>query len=66
MSEQKIIETKCEISQTQTKWKNGNYRIMIDSRLEDISGNNLQNLLDHVKTDDEIISKTHQYIKFKI
>ena len=48
------------------KWKKGNYRIIIDGRLEDIAGNNLQNLLDHNKTDDENNSETHQYIKFKI
>jgi len=48
-----------------TKWENGNYQIGIDSRLEDITGNNLQNLLDHIKTE-EGTSETYQYIRFKI
>lgn len=48
------------------RWKPGNYRIIIDSRLEDVAGNNLQNLLDYNKTDDESISESHQYIKFEI
>ena len=48
------------------KWMKGNYQILIDSRLEDVAGNNLQNLLDHIKTDDESNSETHHYIKFKI
>jgi len=48
------------------KWEKGNYRIVIDGRLEDISGNNLQNLLDHTKTSKENNKKPLQYIKFKI
>ena len=47
-------------------WKNGNYRIIVDSRLEDVAGNNLQNLLDHMKTDDQSKRARHEYIKFKI
>ena len=27
-------------------WKKGTYRIIMDSRLEDVAGNNLNNLLD--------------------
>ena len=50
----------------ESKWKNGNYRIIIKSRLEDIAGNNLQNLLDHIKTDEEVNSEPHHYIEFKI
>lgn len=48
------------------KWKKGKYQIIIDSRLEDVSGNNLQNLLDHIKMDKENNNKTHHYIDFKI
>ena len=48
------------------KWKKGNYQIIIDSRLEDITGNNLQNPLDQNKTEGENNSETHHYIKFKI
>lgn len=48
------------------KWKNGNYQIVIDSRLEDIAGNNLQNLLDHIKADKENNNKVHHYIDFHI
>ena len=62
-----VLGNECLIRFTpDTKWKKGNYRIIIDSRLEDIAGNNLQNLLDHLNTDDEVNSETHQYIKFKI
>ncbi|WP_276391454.1 hypothetical protein [Eudoraea chungangensis] len=31
----------------ESQWKKGNYQIIIDSRLEDVAGNNLQNLLDY-------------------
>ena len=48
------------------KWHRGAYNIVIDSRLEDVTGNNLQNLLDHNKTDKENNSDTHQFIDFKI
>jgi len=47
------------------KWKKGAYQIVIDSRLEDVSGNNLQNLLDYNKAAEED-SNTHQFIYFKI
>lgn len=48
------------------KWSEGNYRIMFDSRLEDVAGNNLENLLDHKKSDEENNSETHLYLDFKI
>lgn len=48
------------------KWKKGNYRIIIDSRLEDVAGNNFQNLLDHNKSDIESNNENCQQIKFKI
>ena len=31
----------------QNRWQKGSYKIMFDTHLEDVSGNNLQNLLDH-------------------
>ena len=48
------------------KWPQGNYKIIIDSRLEDVAGNNLQNLLDHHTTDKANNNKTHHYIDFKL
>ena len=50
----------------QRKWLEGDYRIVIDSRLEDIVGNNLQNLLDHNKTDQESKSQAYHFIEFKL
>lgn len=62
-----ILETEQSIQFIPEKnWKQSNYRIVIDSRLEDVAGNNLQNLLDHIKTDEESNIETHQYIEFKI
>ncbi len=49
-----------------TEWEKGNYTIIIDSRLEDIAGNNLQNLLDHHKTTNKTNTQPHQYINFKM
>jgi hypothetical protein len=48
------------------QWEKGSYRIIIDSRLEDVSGNNLQNLLDHNTTGGENNSQLYQTIGFKI
>ena len=48
------------------KWQPGKYQIVIDSRLEDIAGNNLQNLLDQNETHKENNSDTYQYIDFDI
>lgn len=63
----KILENEQSIEFIpQKKWKAVNYRIIIDSRLEDVAGNNLQNLLDHNKTDKENNNKTHHYLDFKI
>ena len=47
-------------------WKPGNYQIIIDSRIEDIAGNNLQNLLDHFQTDEENNSNSFYYMNFSI
>ncbi|MEO1263759.1 MAG: hypothetical protein AAFZ15_33435, partial [Bacteroidota bacterium] len=48
------------------KWQKGNYRIVIDSRLEDAAGNNLQNLLDSIKTDSGNNCDEYQFIDFRI
>ena len=48
------------------KWKKGNYRIIFDSHLEDVAGNNLENLLDHNKTDKEHNKQAYQAIEFKL
>jgi hypothetical protein len=47
-------------------WRRGKYRIVIDSRLEDVAGNNLQSLLDQIELDKEINTDSHQIIDFKI
>lgn len=49
-----------------TGWKKGNYTIIIDSRLEDVAGNNLQNLLDHHKMTNKNNNQTHHYINFRM
>lgn len=47
------------------KWQNGNYSIRFDTRIEDVAGNNLQNLLDHnIKDQDR--NEIYQYINFVI
>ena len=48
------------------KWKKGEYYIMIDHRLEDVAGNNLDGPLDQVISDDKQITSTHQIIDFSI
>ncbi len=47
------------------KWRKGKYQITVDARLEDVAGNNLQNLLDHNKEDKDN-TDTYQFIDFKI
>ena len=50
----KLVSGHWEISQDETEalffpegaWKKGNYRLIMNGRLEDVSGNNLNNLLD--------------------
>ena len=49
-----------------TKWLKGDYLIIIASRLEDIAGNNLQNLLDHTKSDEVEDSQLYHVIKIKL
>lgn len=48
------------------KWIKGIYQIIIDSRLEDVTGNNLQNLLDYSKSDNENINQPYRSIEVKI
>ena len=71
--EETLIHGHWEIEEEQSvkfipkaRWNKGNYNIIIDSRLEDVAGNNLQNLLDHHKTNNKTNSQTHHYIKFKV
>lgn len=47
------------------KWNSGKYKIVIDSRLEDVAGNNLKNLLDYNKSE-ENNNASYQFIYFKI
>lgn len=47
------------------KWKIGNYILRFDARLEDIAGNNLQNLLDH-NIRDKDLNDLYQNINFII
>ena len=47
-------------------WQKGKYQIVIDSRLEDVAGNNFQTLLDQIELDKENNIDTHQIIDFKI
>ncbi len=48
------------------KWHKGKYQIAIDSRLEDVAGNNLYNLLDHHTTGKEYNIEPNQFIDFEI
>ena len=50
----------------QKKWKKGNYQIKIDSRLEDISGNNLQNPLDHKQSKEAVNNLPYESIEFNL
>ncbi len=47
------------------KWKIGNYAIRFDTRIEDVAGNNLQNLLDH-NSKDQDLEERYQFINFII
>ncbi len=47
-------------------WRKGNYRIVVDSRLEDVAGNSLQNLLDHLETDGGNSEAPYQVVEFKL
>jgi hypothetical protein len=47
-------------------WQKGSYQIVLDSRLEDIAGNNLQSLLDQKGTDEGHMSDTYRYIDFQL
>jgi hypothetical protein len=47
-------------------WQTGRYQIVIDSRLEDVAGNNLQTMLDQIESDKENNIDSHQTIDFKV
>ena len=47
------------------KWGSGKFSIGLDTRLEDVAGNNLQNLLDHSIADKDL-DEMYQYINFTI
>ena len=48
------------------KWTEGSYTIMIDPRLEDIAGNNLEDLLDHKTSDKTHQDHQYQSIEFEL
>lgn len=47
------------------KWQKGAYKIIFDTQLEDVTGNNLKNLLDHHILEQDIDEK-FQFLKFVI
>ena len=48
------------------KWQKGTYQIVLDNRLEDVAGNNLQSLLDRLQPKEKNNTKAHQTIDFKL
>ena len=48
------------------QWQKGMYQMIIDSRLEDVAGNNLLNLLDQKETMEESQGDIQQLIDFKL
>lgn len=48
------------------KWLPGSYKIIVDSRLEDVAGNNLQNLLDQIESGKENNTYSPQIIDFEL
>ena len=48
------------------KWQKGTYQLVFDNRLEDVAGNNLESLLDQIKSKKESPGHTHQTIAFQI
>ncbi len=61
-----LEEERLLIFTPKNRWKKGAYQVIVDSRLEDVAGNNLQNLLDRQRSDGGGNSKTHHYLDFKI
>lgn len=47
-------------------WRKGSYQIVFDSRLEDVAGNNLQNLLDQKETDERHMSDSYRFVDFEL
>ena len=73
--ENQTIQGSWEISKNESvlyftpdeKWQKGNYEIILDSSFEDVSGNNLNSLLDdQLKPDQSTQRKTNFSIKFEI
>jgi hypothetical protein len=73
--ENQNVQGNWEISETESvlhftpdeKWQNGNYEIVLDSSIEDVTGNNLNSLLDdQIKPDQSTLKKTNFSIKFEI
>ncbi|MEM7373919.1 MAG: hypothetical protein AAF587_35185 [Bacteroidota bacterium] len=72
--EQNLIPGHWEISEQEQwllfipaqAWQKGRYQIVIDSRLEDVAGNNLQGLLDQKQTKEENQGDTRHVIDFDI
>ena len=48
------------------KWQNGSYKIVLDERLEDAAGNNLQSLLDEKVTLHKQSKKKASFLKFTL
>ena len=62
-----ILEQETQIQfMPEKRWQKGKYQIVIDSRLEDVAGNNLQALLDQIESDTGKEIDPHQIIDFKI
>ncbi|MEM8859388.1 MAG: hypothetical protein AAGD96_13760 [Chloroflexota bacterium] len=50
----------------ESSWQKGDYQIVIDSRMEDVAGNNLQTPLDQIESNKKNNIDSHQTIDFKI
>lgn len=49
-----------------SEWKSGNYSVLTYSKLEDVCGNNLQNLLDHTMDDAKVNDRKLSTFGFKL
>ncbi|MEL6834028.1 MAG: hypothetical protein AAFP77_13630 [Bacteroidota bacterium] len=73
-AEKNLIEGHWEVLQQEqliqfiptAPWRQGNYQIVVNSRLEDVAGNSLQNLLDHMETSGENDDRLYHIIEFKL
>lgn len=48
------------------EWQSGRYQIVMDSRMEDVAGNNLNNLLDQSETNENDQGAPQQWIEFEL